>query len=135
MIGGTDRILAMPARLCNPTQVLLACLKHWPNGYYQHADEGPAVPIREALTSRTAPLGDEFFVYKDRASADSWERDGATPENQNTMIHFLIGGGNTNGPDRRLTMVIGDATPEMEDIEQSLRDQSLLTAFGEVQKG
>lgn len=135
MIGGIDRILDVPAKLCAPTQILLACLKHWPNGYYQHAAETVILPIREALTTRTAPLGDEFFVYKDRASAESWERDGATPANRNTMIHFLLETASANGAGCRLTMVIDDRAPEMDEIEQSISDPSLLSAFGELRKG
>jgi hypothetical protein len=55
----------------------------------------------------------EFFVYKDRASADSWIKEGWTEQHGNDMVHCLIVEDASRPELLQLTLVIGSATAEM----------------------
>jgi len=68
----------------------------------------------------------EFFVYRDEQAARSWDADGATPENYNTMLYIIV----PEKPAERttvptLTVVCGEPTGEvkiiLQDIESSLK--------------
>jgi hypothetical protein len=113
MITGIDRTFSIPAGTVNSVAVLLACMRHWPDAIYQNAEEAELLPIHRAILSRPGSLGSEFFIYRDRQCAESWGNEGATPENQDSMIHILI-----SGP--QLTLVIGTRTAELEAIEHDI---------------
>jgi hypothetical protein len=85
---------------------VLAC--HWPAAVVHDLDMSEPILASAAkgklsnLTSHDVvagiiqdgagvPLPHEAFVYRDRASFDAWEREGATPENAGSMVHILVG--------------------------------------------
>jgi len=35
-------------------------------------------------------VGQDFFFYKNQASKDAWDKDGAAPELENTMVYFVV---------------------------------------------
>lgn len=74
-------------------------LKTWPDSVVHDADDPRTItPMKVALFP-----GHEFFVYQNRAAADSWREHGATDENQDLMVHVLISA----------TFVVGSPTSEM----------------------
>ncbi len=56
----------------------------------------------EAVIISAEPL--EWFVYRDELAHQRWNRDGASPENANTMIHLIA------EPWNALTLVLDDPT-------------------------
>ncbi len=92
MIAGIDRTFSISAGTVNAVAALRACMRHWPDSIYQNADDTDLLPIHRAILSRPGNLGSEFFIFRDRQIAESWDNEGAIPDNQDSMIHFLIFG-------------------------------------------
>src|SRR5437870_29331 len=90
MIGGTDIILSVRDEAEAVGLILRAIPRHWPRCVYQNADD-EATLTADAVATMPRLLGHEFFIYRDPASAASWEQHGAIPENANTMLHVIMG--------------------------------------------
>lgn len=87
MIGGID----VPIRTrCGPslsTEVAVRAIRQrWPRSDYENGLTG-----ERYCEFRQIPFGEiqELFVYRDRASADRWDAEGAVPSLRNTMIHIV----------------------------------------------
>jgi hypothetical protein len=87
MIGGTDMVVdgAMPQ---DADLILRTMRTEWPHGLVQAGDSPEALPFREVRFPITGPV--ELIVYRDIASFDTWRVSGATPENQEAMMHIIV---------------------------------------------
>jgi hypothetical protein len=83
-IGGVD-LIVQGARRGDADAVVAALARHWPDAVAHDLDSSP-VPASAAKLH-----GAELFVYRDRESFDSWQREGATPANAASMVHIVIG--------------------------------------------
>jgi hypothetical protein len=92
MIGGIDIVLAAPAEIPLADVIIRRMSESWPNGLFEDVNGDRSYRPFEPWVAIHAAKSKEFFVYQDAAAEQSWESDGAVPENANTMIHFLIGG-------------------------------------------
>ena len=106
MIGGID--VQIPTR-CGPlaTEVAVRAVRQrWPQAEFENGVTGER--YREFCQ---IPFGeiDEIFVYRDRASADSWDAEGAIPSLYNTMIHIVA-------DQELITVVVDERDSAMEEI-------------------
>lgn len=88
--GGSD--IVIKARPGTPVgDLILGRVRRlWPRGLYQDADQDEVHGLDDPLVAVRGGRSLDFFVYRDRASFDSWERDGGTPENLETMLQFVV---------------------------------------------
>jgi hypothetical protein len=112
MVGGTDVIFETAREGFDVRPILDAVLEIWPDGLFQSAEEEGVRRLTTVLADQAVGATREFFVYKDKASADSWDRDGWTEEHGNDMAHFLVVEDAARAEILRLTLVIGSATRE-----------------------
>lgn len=95
MIGGEDIIIQGKPRPDDLLTIVQFMAYAWPEAIVEDAHSGSSVPVRSFLgplrPGGPSHLPGEFFVYKDEESLRSWEESGATEENGDDMIHFLIG--------------------------------------------
>lgn len=91
-------------------------LKLWPEAQVQSADDESLVPIGKAL-----PPGNEFFVFQNTAAARAWDEEGGTDQNQETMVHVILGA----------TFVVGSADSEMGKAVASLVENQPLPGLVE----
>ena len=106
MIGGID--IQLPTR-CGPPSVevaVRAIRQRWPRAVFENGLTGDHYEH-----FRQIPFGEitEIFVYRDRASADVWDAEGAIPSVHNTMIHVIA-------DDDRITVVVDERDAAMEEI-------------------
>ncbi len=116
MIGGIDLTLSCddPDRALRSALAVLS--KQWKQCIIE--DAVTATDLSPIEISKI-PLPAELLVYCDESSQQSWQNDGATPENCNRMVHLIRG-------DAGLTVVVDDPnTSEMRallnEIQESLR--------------
>jgi hypothetical protein len=112
MVGGTDVIFETARQGFDVGLILDAVIEIWPDGLFQHADEEDVRPLTGVLADQRAGASQEFFVYKDRASADSWKKEGWTEAHANDMLHFLVVYDAARPEMLQLTLVIGSITGE-----------------------
>jgi hypothetical protein len=106
MIGGYDIIVDLVPQPGDAGVILDRMRGIWPGGYFQEADAGIYAPIDTEGLLTVVPH-DEFFLYRDKEAFDSWERDGLTPTNGDTMIYVLLGKGMTFVVDARESVTAG----------------------------
>ncbi len=88
MIGGRDIVLEWSSDSATRRVLVQMLRSAWPEAYVEDArSSGAAVPIA-GLDPETLPA--EMFVYKNAVSRDTWDADGATDANADTMIHALV---------------------------------------------
>jgi hypothetical protein len=88
--GGQDILIEAPPDV-PAADVILRCLRLlWPDAYFQDADQEDYHPVDSPRVLIQGGRSREFFVFINRGAAESWNRDGATPENSNSMVHFLV---------------------------------------------
>src|SRR5205814_1465583 len=92
-------------------------------------------PLVTVLADHQASASQEFFVYKDPASAARWDKDGWTEEHGNGMAHFLVVQDAARPDTLQLTLVIGTATPETVRLVAAVFDALDRMAAGEVTLG
>jgi hypothetical protein len=119
-ISGIDLVLEVPREALDPRLILDLVQDRWPEGVFQDANEDDVRPVKAVLAEESELKTREFFIYQDEASAKSWGQDGRTPANGNRMLHFLIQDDPAGGAPARITMVIGEVTPEMTDLFSAL---------------
>ena len=88
-IGGTDVIFAAPRASFNTRRILEVVQGEWPAAVLEDADTEGTLPVRDLLAGELSRDSCEFFLYRDEASAKSWDEDGLTTANANAMIHVL----------------------------------------------
>ncbi len=112
MVGGEDVIFETTRKGFDLRPILDAVLELWPDCLFQNAEEADVRLLTAVLTDEVAPHSREFFVYRDKASADSWIRDGWTEEHANDLAHFLVVEDAAHPDTLQLTLVIGSVTGE-----------------------
>ncbi|HLN31908.1 MAG TPA: hypothetical protein VK395_29525 [Gemmataceae bacterium] len=127
MIGGVDVVLwvrdDIPA-----TDVIFRCVRHhWPKLVFQDAEEDSMPYSAQSSQWLPRPAGPEFFIYRDEEAARSWDAQGATPDNANTMLYVILGKRRQAKTGlKSLTLVCGDLTGDMrrivDEIAASFRD-------------
>lgn len=98
MIGGSDltmRTVSGPSALdfC----IRMVCLE-WPAAVFEDLTE--QMPVSSYAELSISSLK-ELFIFRDVKAADDWQRLGADPSTQNTMIHILTS-------QSQVTMVVDD---------------------------
>src|ERR1051325_4313905 len=112
-IGSIDLVWAeVPRRRYQPRLILAAIAQCWPQSVFESLEDEATRSVWDALHRSEKRSDDEFFVYRNAASADDWTRHGATTNNANDMVHFLVRPTHA-GNSLEITMVVGEITPEM----------------------
>ena len=99
----------MPRERFDLKRVLQVVLGAWPEGIVEDDGNGRAFPLRDAVLDQTWQPN-EFFIYRDQASADVWTEEGYTEENRGRMLHVLIG--NHVQDEIELTLVVDVISPQ-----------------------
>jgi hypothetical protein len=124
-VGGID--LVFPVRRRVPVaDVILRLVRHlWPSCVIQRADESGVHDLTKPNEWLYHVVGEEFFIYRDILAAEAWMRVGGTPENQTTMLHFLIDATGLAGAFPNVTVVVGELTDELrhflDDLASAIR--------------
>ena len=106
-----DQIIQAPPAAPVADLILGRIRRFWPEGLFQDAEEDEAHDLHSHRVAIHMGRCREFFVYRDGGSFAAWERDGATPENLETMLYFLIGKPiNSEQGSREVTLVRGTLT-------------------------
>jgi len=111
MIGGIDIRIPNRAGQESLEVAVRAIRQHWPRAVFENGNTAERYDYFGQI-----PFGDveELFVYRDTKSAELWDKYGAIPEAENSMIHVIY-------DVELITAVIDDRTEEMEAIIQSIR--------------
>jgi hypothetical protein len=111
MIGGIDIRIPNRAGQESVEVAVRAIRQQWPSAVFENGNTAERYDSFWQI-----PFGDveELFVYRDANSAELWDKHGAIPAAENSMVHILYDEG-------LITAVIDDRTAEMEDIIQSIR--------------
>ena len=122
-IGGWDISIEIPPHVSAAEVILRLMRRRWPGSYFQDADRDDFYPIGSEHVAIRGGLSREFFVFVDLASLESWHRDGATAENANAMLHFLVGEPTSRRGLRLVTLVCDEPSGSIlglrSDIEAS----------------
>jgi hypothetical protein len=119
MIGGIDIRLPTHAGRSSVEIGVRAIRQRWNQAVFENGLTGDRYDHFWQI-----PFGEieELFVYRDSASADLWDAEGAIPRAYNTMIHIIY-------DEEMLTIVVDDRTAAMNEliaaIESGLRDEIL----------
>jgi hypothetical protein len=121
-IRGVDVVLRVERPVPVADMILRVTRRHWPGCVFQDADQAQTFDNNDPSLWLYGTASREFFIYRDREAAKAWRQFGGTPENQNTMLHFLIGGDSTGEPPRRdVTVVVGELSGEMVSLVDDLK--------------
>jgi hypothetical protein len=129
-IGGIDVLLRARAGECIADMMLRACRELWGDSKpcFQDGESTEVLSLNEPWVWRVGTSSREFFVYRSRADADSWEADGAVSANANTMLHFLIGDPMPEDPRLVEVAVVFDKwTPEIRRLIADLKTRFVST--------
>ena len=74
MIGGTDIELTIPSDVPAADVIFRTVRRHWPNFVFQDADDETAPYAATTDGMLPKPAGPEFFVYRDKQAALSWDK-------------------------------------------------------------
>jgi hypothetical protein len=110
MIGGVE--YQIPARAGESSvRVAVSVIQHkWPRAVFENGETGERYnDIREIPFEELR----EIFVYRDLDAADAWDRDGAVPEDANTMVHLIADEG-------LITMIIDEKDAFMDEIRNAI---------------
>ena len=101
-IGGIDIVIRSKRSLRDlDFEFMDSIRRHWPESQARYVHQ---------------PKEREAFIYRDRASLESWEKEGAVEENRNTMVHLLF-------DVYRLTIVVDDPKdPTMASMIAGVKD-------------
>jgi hypothetical protein len=121
MIGGTDVIFWVRDGAEATDVILRTVRRYWPNFVLENLDD-PAPYVPRCRGELPKPSGPEFFLYRDKQSALSWEDCGATPENRDSMLHVIVGNQAKPGGDlKSLTVVCGALTGQIGQLIEEVR--------------
>jgi hypothetical protein len=131
MVSGQDVIFETARQGFDHRLLLDVVLELWPDALFQNAEEDEVRSLTAVLADPAAGASREFFVYKDNASADSWDREGWTEEHGNDMVHFLIVEDAARPAILQLTLVIGSVTGETVRLISAVYDALGRMSMGE----
>lgn len=124
MIGRSDYELMAPPVPDIPELILAVCRRRWPDGVFLDADETELIPLSSPRLA-WHPQSREFFVFSDRATAETWDDLGPCPDNWNRMLHFLWQPG-IAAEAVPVTVVIDELTPDaqrlLNDLQATFRE-------------
>src|SRR5262245_10146820 len=89
-ISGLDIVVQVRRADFDLRTLLDAVLDWWPEAIFQDASAEATRPLSSLVAGSERLSTVEFFVYRDEASARSWNQEGRTPANANAMAQFLI---------------------------------------------
>ncbi|MBI3463563.1 MAG: hypothetical protein HY000_10970 [Planctomycetes bacterium] len=89
-IGGIDRVLFAPAGVSVADAILQVCRDLWPKCIFQDSDGAIGHEIDDPWVWMHGTASDEFFVFTDRTAYEMWNEFGASQENSNSMLHFIV---------------------------------------------
>ncbi len=112
MLSGMDLTISVDRDKFDLRRVLTALSTQWPEALFQDADEEDVHPIREVMGEKPPDDVREFFVYKDRAAEESWEKEGWTEAQENGMVHFLVEEDAAHPDFFSVTVVVGTLAPD-----------------------
>lgn len=106
MIGGIDIEIWTRCGESSIEVAVRAIRQRWPHAEFENGLSGDKYHHFWQI-----PFGEieEIFVYRDRDSADRWDRDGAIPEVYNTMIHIIA-------DEELITLVVDERDALIEEI-------------------
>jgi len=123
MTGGTDLILETAKLGFDIRLILDELLEIWPKAMFQDADQEAGIPLVVAIQTLERSETMEFFVYKDKESAESWAEMGWSEEHGNDMVQFLVAD-NPSQPDKiQLTLVIDSIVGDILDLIKIVSDK------------
>lgn len=130
MIGGLECQLVAPPVDTVFDQILTVCRRRWPGGVFLDANEDRLLPLTGPDLAWHSPT-DEFFVFRDRRVAETWDDLGPCEENWNQMLHFLLRKKEAAvGSHINVTVVVDERTPEiaqlLDDLQFTFRDADSL---------
>ena len=119
MIGRMDIICPVSTKIPAADVIFRTVRRHWPHSVFQNAEDvAPFVPDNGRWPP--APPSREFFIYRDKQAARSWDKLGADLENVNTMLHVLLPETEGKAP-TSLTLVCDQLEGEMEAIVRDIQ--------------
>jgi hypothetical protein len=121
MIGGIDIILEVPREVPVHQRIIDQVLRFWPGARFQDVDSDDDRPLAESAVRIASADSREFFIYRDQATAKSWQEDGASVATYNTMLHILVDHAPEGTGGRRVTIVCDDRTDQVEQIIAALQ--------------
>lgn len=121
MIGRIDVVFTAPASAPVGEIIAEVCRQYWPHALFQDVDEEQTHALDHGWNG--AGSSKEFFIYRDAAAADAWENLGVVPENENTMLHFLIRDQGDLGEEREVTCVCDAPTGDAEKIIRLIQSE------------
>ena len=106
MIGGVDVLIPTRAGDSSIEVAVRAIRQKWPQAAFENSLTGERYG-----SFRRVPFGKlgEIFVYRDTATADAWDAEGAVPVLSNTMIHLIADAD-------AVTVVVDEKDAEMQEI-------------------
>ena len=129
-VGRSDIILLAPAHEGVGDAILRVCQRHWPHCVFQDCNETKVRSLAETSVWEAGVASHEFFVFRDLAAVDRWDSQGASEEDINSMLHFLV----VDMPAERMhevTVVCDRVTSEIKtvlaDLRAAFRDLASLT--------
>jgi hypothetical protein len=111
MIGGIDVHLPTMAGDSSTEVAVRAIRQRWPRAVFENGITGERYDHFWQI-----PFGEieELFVYRDSASADTWDDKGAIPAVYNMMIHLIP-------DDDLLTVVMDEKDSAMEELLAAIK--------------
>ena len=101
--------------------ILSRVRRHWPGGWFQDAEEDQIYRLRDPRVVVAGGRSSEFYIYRDQEAYDAWQRDGATAENLDTMLYFILDDPASVGGDlQEVTLVCGERTDAIQQLIHDL---------------
>ena len=121
IIGGYDVLIEAHPEVQAADVIIRSMRYFWRDGYFQDGDQEEWFSLGSSQVQIRGGLSREFFIYQDIESIKSWNHDGATSENVNSMLHFLIGDRPrvANLP-RQVTLVCGSKSGSIQKLVSDL---------------
>jgi hypothetical protein len=123
--GGDDVVLLAPAGECIADIILRVCGRYWGGQgcIFQDVRQPDSHPFSDPWVWKVGTASKDFFVYRSRQDADSWETDGAVKGNANTMFQFIIGDVSETDPRLVEVAVVFDSlTPQVKGFINNLKN-------------
>jgi len=121
-IGGTDVILAAPRATFDIRRILEVVQTEWPDAVFEDAEADGTRPLQKLVARHERVDSCEFFLFRDEASARSWDEEGLTTANANKMLHVLIRDIPSSSDEIELTLVVDRLKGKMATLIGRLRE-------------
>lgn len=115
-IGGLARRLRAPLGISLGDVILRYCRSIWPNCLFRDAEEETDRPLSDPWVWNFGTRSHEFFVTRDAEASQSWDHDGPTASNVNTMLHFMLTRPVPNATETFVTVIFDAQSSEIETL-------------------